>query len=104
MSSKIEEQPSLNRNTLERLIGSKRALYLKVGAMGYYLLSYKNKCITVLWLFGIVKGTFWSIKREECKIGMEFHDKKLVDLYEMLKTIVEKDKPLGFPSGSCSDR
>ena len=46
----MENLKAVERNTLKTLVHSKKALYLKVRALGYYLPKYQSKCITVPWL------------------------------------------------------
>ena len=47
---------------MEKMVGSKRALYLKVGALGFYLPRYKTKCIKMNWLLEVISKTVWGNK------------------------------------------
>ncbi len=45
--SEIEALKPIGRSTLESYIHSKRALYFKAGALGFYLPVYKSRCVTL---------------------------------------------------------
>jgi hypothetical protein len=57
--SEIEALKPVGRSTLEGYIHSKKALYFKAGALGYYLPKYKSRCVTLNWLLDVIEGTVW---------------------------------------------
>ena len=54
---------------LNEILGSLDDFYNRLSIRGFYLPSRKKGCITTEYLLGVLEGKFFSIKRNQIKIG-----------------------------------
>ncbi len=79
---------------LNQRLGSLTDFYTRLSKEGYYLPNFKAGTITADYLFGVMTGKFYSIKRESIRVGFALKKCTKLDLYDYLLNEVKKE--MGF--------
>lgn len=88
---------------LNSLLGSLDDFYNRLSMRGFYLPERDKKCVTTEYLMGVLTGKFYSIKRDEIRIGYPTKKASKLDLVQYIAEAI-KPKELGLKITHLPDR